>query len=366
MNLATNRDRNGLVNLVGELEQRLTSRSSAPGLDPDLARAIPDGSSYLLALFDGLGDNQLSGEAAAPLQADRRFGLRAPFPTTTTVSMATIATGTTPAEHGLIAHLMWFAELNLVVNTLKWVDLTGAAVAYDTGALLPAPNLWERLGMAGVEPVTVQPEGFVDTPLSKALYRGCRWVGVATREELVARALEEVAVPRRFVFAYWPPVDFAAHVFGMQSIEYSEALREVADIWRGLAKAVPPGAVLLGTADHGMASIAEAGKLVIRDAEFRMLDCFGDPRAVMIRGSSRLVGELTRRTGGELVGPDQFLPWLGASKPHPRLTERLPMHVLLARPGTVILPPGFDRRLVGYHGGLTDEEVAIPLLVAAG
>jgi hypothetical protein len=40
--------------------------------------------------------------------------------------------------------------------------------------------------------------------------------------------------------------------------------------------------------------------------------------------------------------------------------------VLLARPGTVILPPGFDRRLVGYHGGLTEEEVAIPLLVAAG
>ena len=366
MNLATIGDRNGLVNLVGELERRLTSRSSAPGLDPELARAIPNGSSYLLALFDGLGDNQLSGEIAAPLLADRRFGLRAPFPTTTTVSMATIATGTTPAEHGLIAHLMWFAELSLVVNTLKWVDLTGAGVAYDTGALLPAPNLWERLRLAGVEPVTVQPDNFVDTPLSKALYRGCRWVGVATGEELVARALDEVAAPGRFVFAYWPPVDFAAHVFGMQSFEYAEALREVAHIWKGLAQALPLGAVLLGTADHGMAPIAEEGKLVIRDPEFRMLDCFGDPRAVMIRGSSRLIAELARRTGGELIGPDQFLPWLGATKTHPRLTDRLPSQVLLARPGTVILPPGFDRRLVGYHGGLTEDEVAIPLMVGAG
>ena len=52
--------------------------------------------------------------------------------------------------------------------------------------------------------------------------------------------------------------------------------------------------------------------------------------------------------------------------PAARLTDRLPTQVLLARPGTVILPPGFDRRLVGYHGGLTEEEVAIPLLVAAG
>jgi hypothetical protein len=366
MNLATKSDRNGLVNLVGELEGRLTSRSSMVGLDPELAGGIPDGSSYLLTLFDGLGDSQLSADIAAPLLVDRRFSLRAPFPTTTTVSMATIATGTAPAEHGLIAHLMWFTELSLVVNTLKWVDLTGQAVAYDTGALLPAPNLWERFRMAGVEPVTVQPNDFMNTPLSRALYRGCRWVGVATSEELVARALEEVAGPRRFVFAYWPPVDFAAHVFGMQSIEYAGALQEVADVWRSLAKSLPPGAVLVGTADHGMTPIAEEGKLVIREAEFRMLDCFGDPRAVMIRGSHRLIAELAKRTGGELVRPEQFLPWLGASKTHPRLTERLPTAVLLARPGTVILPPGFDRRLVGYHGGLTDEEVAIPLLVAAG
>ena len=191
-------------------------------------------------------------------------------------------------------------------------------VPYDTSALLPAPNLWERLRIAGIEPVTVQPDGFVDTPLSKALYRGCRWVGVPTSEELVARALEEVAVPGRFVFAYWPPVDFAAHVFGMQSLEYAEAVAEVAEIWTSMVKALPRGVVLLGTADHGMAPISEEGKLVIRDAEFRMLDCFGDPRAVMIRGSSRLIGELARRTGGELVGPDQFLPWLGGTKTQPR------------------------------------------------
>ena len=60
-------------------------------------------------------------------------------------------------------------------------------------------------------------------------------------------------MPGRFVFTYWPPVDFAAHVFGMQSLEYAEAVAEVAEIWSGMAKALPRGAVLLGTADHGMA-----------------------------------------------------------------------------------------------------------------
>ncbi len=357
---------NGLVNLIGELEKRLTGRSMSPGLAPDLAPLIPSGSSYLTVLFDGLGDHQLQGSAAAPLAASRRAALRAPFPTTTTVSLATIATGRPPAEHGLIGHLMWFAELSLVVNTLKWVDLAGANVIYDTAGLLPSPNLWERLRNAGIEPVTVQPDGFRSTPLTAALYRGCRWVGVASAEELVARAVEEVAQPGRLVFGYWPPVDFAAHVFGMNSAEYAQAVAEVAAVWQGMVGGLPPDAVLLGTADHGMTPISDEGKLLVRDEEFRTLDCFGDPRAVMIRGSARLVRLLAQRTGGELVLPERFLSWFGEGTLHPRLTHRLPAHIVLARPGTVILPRGFDRRLAGYHGGLTDEEVAIPLLVAGG
>jgi len=366
MDLTSPDEPNGLVNLVGELEQRLTRRSSTPGLAPDLASLIPLGSSYLVVLFDGLGDYQLKGWVAAPLAAGRRGALRAPFPTTTTVSLATIASGVTPAEHGWIGHLMWFAELSLVVNTLKWVDLSGAAVTYNTVGLLPAPNLWERLREAGIEPVTIQPEGFATTPLTAALYRGCRWVGVANPEDLVTRALEEVGQPGRLVFAYWPPVDFSAHVFGMHSPEYEQSVAEVAAIWQGMSQALPPGAVLLGTADHGMTAISDDGKLLVRDEEFRMLECFGDPRAVMIRGSIRLARLLAQRTGGELVEPERFVTWLGTGVHHPRLTDRLPAHVVLARPGTVILPRGFDRRLVGYHGGLTEEEVAIPLLVAGG
>ena len=79
--------------------------------------------------------------------ADARRGvLDAPFPTTTTVSMSTIATGTSPSTHGVIAHLSWFPELGRVVNTLKWVDLSGAAVDYPTERLLACP---QPLGTTG-------------------------------------------------------------------------------------------------------------------------------------------------------------------------------------------------------------------------
>ncbi|NIR38997.1 MAG: alkaline phosphatase family protein, partial [Actinobacteria bacterium] len=61
-------------------------------------------------LFDGLGDGQLHHPAAAALAASRRAAIDAPFPTTTTVSLATIATGRSPAEHGLLGYQLWIPE----------------------------------------------------------------------------------------------------------------------------------------------------------------------------------------------------------------------------------------------------------------
>ena len=48
---------------------------------------------------------------------------------------------------------------------------------------------------------------------------------------------------------------------------------------------------------------------------------------------------------------------------HPQIDERLPDAVLLAPDRRLLIPSGFDKRLVGYHGGLDPREATIPLLV---
>jgi hypothetical protein len=35
----------------------------------------------------------------------------------------------------------------------------------------------------------------------------------------------------------------------------------------------------------------------------------------------------------------------------------------LAPPGKAVLPPAFDKRLKAYHGGISREEIEIPLLI---
>lgn len=354
----------GVVNVVAEIERRLTGSSPSPGLEPTLAAEIPDAGTYVLLLVDGLGDAQLSHPRAETLRAARRGALDTGFPATTSTTLATVATALAPRSHGVLGHLLWLPEVGAVVNTLKWVRLDGRPSGWDTRRLLPRPTLWERLRAAGIEPVTVQPADVEGSPLSRGLYGECRFEPVPTADELVAACVQLAAVPRRLVFAYLPQVDFAAHVWGQGSSRYAEALSLVDTAWSRLAALLPAGAALVGVADHGLVDYGEADKVLVRDRRFDRLVLYGDPRAVLVRGDGDLIVELGEATGGEVVTGEPLRALFGPpGSDHPELAGRFPDAALLAPPGKVLLPRGFDRRLVGYHGGLDPRERRVPLLV---
>jgi hypothetical protein len=353
------RNSRGLVNLVAELESRMIGGSPSPPLDAETSLHIPEGRTYVLVMFDGLGVAQLDHAKAGPLLRAHRATLEAPFPTTTSVSLATLATGLSPSQHGLVSHLTWLEEVGEVVNTLKWVDLSGQPVHHDYASFLPAPNLWERLREGGVEPITVQPYVFSGTPLSRLLYRGARFEGTQNLHDMLDATIQLAAVPNRFVFAYVWQVDFAGHVSGLASDEFSAAIHLAADIWENLASRLPPDVTLIGTADHGLIEYREEDKVLIRGKPFEELRFAGDSRGVHMWGESAVVDELAAFTGGELTNPLELLG------PDPSVTtkSRVGEMLLLAPAGKVILPPGFDKRLRSYHGGLARAEVEIPLLV---
>lgn len=359
MTRAPSYDGRGLVNLVAEIERRLTGDSAWAGLSDDLARDVPDAATYVLMLFDGLGTAQLEHPGAKTLRSAMAASLEAPFPTTTTVSLATIATGLPPSKHGQIAHLSWMEEIGQIVNTLKWVNLAGEPVPYDYQSVLPAPNLWERLRLGGVEPITVQPGDFFASPLTRATYRGARFEGIWDHEELATASAQLAGEPGRLIFSYFPAVDVSGHVFGLDSDEFTEAMGRAVRIWETIAGALPPDAVLLGTADHGLAEFTESQKQIVRDPRFDDLRLGGDTRGVQMWAAPGVVAEFAELTGGTvtdpraLVGPD----------PERATLSRLGKRVVLAPDDKAIIPKGFDKRLRCYHGGLTPAEVEIPLLI---
>ncbi len=349
----------GLVNLIAELESRLTGDRLVDGLHPDLAASIPDADTYVLLLIDGLGASQLSHPGAGVFAKASKGTLHSPFPSTTSVSLATIATGLPPAAHGLVSHLAWIEEAGGVVNTLKWVDLAGLPVSHDFATVLPEPNLWERLRSAGVEGITVQPGPFEQTPLSRLLYRGSRFEGAWDDADQVEATVQLSGTPRRLIFTYLWQVDFAGHVHGLESVEFAAAVAQATDVWEELARRLPPNVALIGTSDHGLVEYSEKDKLLIRDPRYDGMRFAGDPRGVLAWGPPELIDDLCRDTGATLTDPRGLVG--------PGLTDiarrRLGVNLVLPPEGKVILPPGFDKRLRCYHGGPLPAEIEIPLLV---
>lgn len=353
---------NNLVNLVAELERRLTGNSPTRGLRSHLSKLIPSARNYLLVIFDGLGSGQLFHPQAQALRDSHRAGLEAPFPTTTSVSLSSICTGLTPLQHGVIGYRQWFPDLGRVVSLLRWTDLSGRHVPYDTAAFLPAPNLWERLAARRAGGVIVQPAAFFDTPLSRMLYRGAQMRGYSSPSEvdpayLIARSKRTLAM------IYYHAVDVAAHEAGQQSQRYDRAMSGAARLWERLADRLPPDTAMVGTSDHGHCDLPSEGKLRLDRRDTSGMRWWGDSRSLMLSGPLNRINQLADQTASELISVSQLRTWLGRGTEHPELASRLPEAVLLASPGTGIFPKGMDTRKTGHHGGLSSAEKRIPLLV---
>ncbi len=361
-----------LVNLVAELEHRLTGSAPSPRLHPTLAAAIPEAATYVLMLFDGLGDAQLDHPAVPTLRTDRRGRIDAPFPTTTTVSLATIATGLDPARHGLLGYQLHLPDVappdgrhapdGVVANTIKWTTLWGDPLGIDTTDFLPAPNLWERCTRAGVEAVCVQPEGFADSPLSRLLYRGARFEGTRDTDDLVTATAQLAEGRNRLIFAYYPGVDFAAHVAGQDSPEYAAAMSTADTIWSRLAAKLPDSTTMIGTADHGHVDIPRRHQTAITKADHTDRVFSGDGRVMIVDGDG---AELATRLPATWVPVEDMEHWWGPGPMTVAAAARRPSGVLVADPGTLLLHRHSDDRMIGNHGGLTPEERHIPLLVTA-
>ena len=354
-----------LPNLVAELEWRLTGSAPFDRLHAPLSDRIPEATSYVLLMIDGLGAHQLDHPRASSLLAARQGTLDAPFPTTTTVSLATVASGLPPSRHGVIGHFMLLDGHPHPVNVLRWVDSTGEPVPVRRH-LIPSPNLWERLAAAGIEAVTVQPRGYSDTPLTRVLYRGCRFEGVDGMVDFVQAVVDLARVPERLVFAYFPEVDISAHVHGFGSESYADALSQAAYAWERISALLPPHVRMVGTADHGLVSIQKAGKHRIRRRHHPDLVLYGDPRSLYVRGPAERIAALGADVPATWYPSRHIESWWGPPRDPAEDTARQgrPGGAFLAGAGRVLLPGHMDRRMVGYHGGLDAREVRIPLLVA--
>ncbi|HEV7825792.1 MAG TPA: nucleotide pyrophosphatase/phosphodiesterase family protein [Mycobacteriales bacterium] len=327
-------------------------------------------------LVDGLGADLLAAhpEQAPFLSSLAAAGgvLTAGFPATTATSLGSIGTGLAPGAHGILGYLVAVPGTGALMNSLRW----NADV--DPRAWQPRETVFERAAAAGVTVRHVGPGFHNGTGLTTAVFRGAEYRPAESPGEVAALAGRAARDgDRALVYAYHGDLDRAGHVFGCASDAWRFQLRHVDLLAESIAAALPPDAVLLVTADHGMVDIAPRHRVdVDRTPELRAGVALlgGEARARHVYALPGAAGDVldawTATLGDRMwvASREQAVAdgWFGPAV-SPEMLPRIG-DVVAAAHGDVAVVAGaaepLESALVGLHGSMTPAEQRVPLLLA--
>lgn len=343
---------------------------------------VPDARAACLLLVDGLGAELLAAHPAdAPVLTELARGtapITAGFPSSTSVGLASIGTGTPPGRHGItgIAMAPTGGDGELL-NTLRWCahgTRDDRREQYPPERVQPQPTMLERAATAGLAATVLAPPVQRESGLTRAALRGGTFAPTYGLGDLAAGIVDALGGGRAFCYAYHGDLDLLGHVYGPGSLPWRLQLGHVDRLVGAVLELLPAGALLAVVADHGMVRMTD---LVDADAEpalragVRLLG--GDARARHVHAEPGAAVDVLAAWRGVLGARAWVLPraeavaagWFGAVDP--AVLRRIGDVVVAARGELGVVrrtAEPLESSLRGAHGSLTVAEQSVPFLLA--
>ena len=353
-----------LTGVVPGLLSHLYANEPLPDWMPSSAAGA---SQIVLLVLDGLGWEQLGARRALAPTLAQAIGrsITSVAPSTTACALTSLVTGRPPADHGVVGYRVAYEDeiLNVLQWTLGGVD---ARVRVPARAFQPLPLF---PGAPGPVPVVTRGD-YGSTGFSAAHLGDSALHGWHTPAGLLTGVRALLEAGERFVYAYYEGIDKVAHARGLGE-SYDDELRYVDRMVGDVLAVLPPGAVLVVTADHGQvevgaavevlgADVMDGVRLISGEGRFRWLHARPGAVADVAAAAQAAFGDVAWvRTKDEMVEEG----WLGGV-PSATVSSRLGDVVLAPFTPTAFLDPADtgELRLLARHGSLTPEEMLIPLL----
>ncbi|HWM59540.1 MAG TPA: alkaline phosphatase family protein [Pseudonocardia sp.] len=373
---AAGRARHSLADVVPALLRAL----GEPGVDagPDIA---PVRAAALL-LIDGLGAQLLRAHAAdAPFLAALPDAgpLRTGFPSSTTISLASLGTGLPPGTHGMVG-ISFRAGPGALLDSLPWTSrVDGRAVdmreRFPPESVQPLPTLFERAAAAGITVRTVSQAAFAGSGLTRAVLRGGEFRGTRAMGDLAAEVIDAVTGPgRRLCYGYHADLDSIGHRHGPGSLAWRLQLAQVDRLAALITEHLPSDAVLAITGDHGMVLANRIHDFdTDEDLQRGVALLGGDPRARLVYAHPGATADVLAAWRAALGAHAWVVPseqaidegWFGSVTDAVR--DRIGDIVVAARGTAAVVrtvAEPFIATMPGQHGSLSNAEQLVPLLLA--
>ncbi len=323
--------------------------------------------------------------------------LTSQYPSSTAVHVTTTFTGLPPGQSGVYEWFQYEPKLGQVIVPLKQQfahsrDRQLSEAGFGAVDLLPTRRFFAELRAEKIETTVIISKHYANSPYNLEAARGSSCLEfdhVIEGLKLLRAKLNEPGLNRRYIYFYYDGLDKVSHEFGPESVQArTEAYDILAEVERAFAdhESFASGdTVLLLSADHGHAPI-NAARTFYLDRKYPELvkrlqhSVAGEPIAPA--GSRRnfylhVKEEYLDRTEHDLA---EILKGIADVQRSSRLIEeglfgpKPYSEAFLARVGNLAILPYrgesvfwsqngmFERYYLGEHGGMSPEEMEIPLV----
>ena len=348
-----------------------------------IQREIGSAEHYLLILVDGLGLDTAKGlPRNAFMRKHLAFDLLAVFLPTTATALTTLATGQWPATHGVPGWWTYLPERDCSATTLPFVERRSERPLEQIGVtqedLLPVRSVWPTIGrqVASLFPSDISHTTY--TGYSTGNTERIGYAGLADAIEIARLCILHAPSPS-LTYLYLPQLDSVGHELGTEHPRFRELAVILDHYFAQLADELGDKARVIITADHGMANVPPERVFVLaEDDPLRMhllAQPAGEPTVPMFHvrpgHEDAFAEEFCARFGEHyvlLTGDEvEELRLLGPEPLSPAMRIRIGTFVGIARrPAKFYIEPtgSSHPENPGVHGGMTREEMQIPLILA--
>lgn len=353
----------------------------------------------ILFLIDGLGVRHLqkfkkSNNFLKTIEGIGLFStLTCQFPSSTAANVTTIHTGLNVAHHGICE---WFYFEPLVDDIIAPVLFSYARDderetlqnKVNPQDIYPSLTIYQKLSEYGVKSFVFQNNEYIDSTYSKALLKSAEIKGynllsegLGTLAELINKNNE-----KSYYLFYYDMIDKISHEYGPDSEEFKEEMEILFGRLEKFSLMLDKNVLFILTSDHGQISLdphkniylnnefPEIEKYIKKSGDGNLLVPAGSPRDMFLYIKDEMLDE-AQKILQEKLYKKALVYKTSYLLENNYLGNRNVSNALINRLGNLIILPLenwtiwwyekdiFEFENLGHHGGLSKDEMEIPLLI---
>jgi hypothetical protein len=341
----------------------------------------------VLMVIDGLGYDYLKKKENISIMHNHLVGpMTSVFLPTTAAALTSFLTGVPPQQHAFTGWFMNLKEIGVVSPVLPFTARVGGSPFSEYGVemktILNQPSFTSKLN---AQCFSINPERVAYSDFSRAMSKHSKILKF--KDENIEDFFKQIKKAvhssnrKKYIYAYWPELDHLNHHHGVEHKKAEKHFLEIDKHLRSFIKSLEgTNTLLIITADHGFVNspIERTIKLEnhpeLQDCltlplcgEGRVAYCYVHP-AKAKKFEKYVKHNLSRYCylfkSQELIDKNYF----GLFKPNPKLFDRVGDYILIFKENYIIKDtlPNADKKKkpnLGHHGGVSREEMLVPLVL---